>query len=88
MFCVILDFGGMVCEGFYLLSLSISQLSNEVANLNVVGLYEIVGWASSYHTTAQRFWIENVDENVSIVGGDSWLWLGFSPRSLDTPLPS
>ena len=42
MFRVALDFGGMVCESFRLLSLSISQLLNEVANLNVVGLFEIV----------------------------------------------
>ena len=57
MFRVVLDFGGIVCEGFRLLSLSISQLPNKVANLNVVGLFEIVGWAASYHTMAQRFWV-------------------------------
>ena len=55
MFRVVLDLGGMVCKGFCLLSLSISQLSSGVANLNVVGLFEIVGWAASCHTTAQRF---------------------------------
>ena len=52
MFRVVLDFGGMVCKGFCLLSLFISQLPNGVANLNMVGLSEIVGQAASGHTTA------------------------------------
>ena len=56
MFHVALDLGGMVCEGFRLLSLSISLLPSEVDNLNVVGLFEIVVWATSYHITAQRFY--------------------------------
>jgi len=39
MFHVVLDLEGMVCKGFCLLSLSVSQLPNEVANLNVAGLF-------------------------------------------------
>ena len=38
MFRVILDFGGIVCEGFCVLSLSVSQLLSGVANFKVVGL--------------------------------------------------
>ena len=38
MFRVILDFGGIVCEGFCVLSLSVSQLPSGVANFKVVGL--------------------------------------------------
>ena len=61
MFHVALDLGGMVCDGFRLLSLSISLLPSEVANLNVVGLFEIVVWATSYHITAQRFWVGELE---------------------------
>ena len=38
MLCVVLDFGGIVCEGFYVLSLSVSQLPSGVINCKVVGL--------------------------------------------------
>ena len=38
-FRVVLDFGGIVCEGLYVLPLSVSQLPNRVANCNVVGLF-------------------------------------------------
>ena len=38
MFCVVLDFGGIVCEGFYVLSLFVSQLPSGVINCKVVGL--------------------------------------------------
>ena len=38
MFCIVLDFGGIVYEGFCVLSLSFSQLPNEVANCKVMGL--------------------------------------------------
>ena len=37
-FRVVLDFRGIACEGFCLLSLFASQLPSKVANLNVVGL--------------------------------------------------
>ena len=47
MFHVVLDFGGIACKGFYLLSLSVSQLSSGVVNLNVVGLFVILGWTAS-----------------------------------------
>ena len=57
MFRVALDLGGMVCKGFHLLSMSVSRLSNGVANLNVVGFFEIMGWATSCYTMAQRFWV-------------------------------
>ena len=43
MFRVILDFGGIICEGFYVLPLSVSQLPSEVANCKVVGLVCNVG---------------------------------------------
>ena len=33
MFRDVLDFGGIACEGFCVLSLSVSQLPSEVANL-------------------------------------------------------
>ena len=61
MFHVALDLRGMVCEGFRLLSLSISLLPSEVDNLNVVGLFEIVVWATSYHITAKRFWVGELE---------------------------
>ena len=57
MFRVVLNFEGIACEGFYLLPLFVSQLPSEVANLNVVGLFEIVGWAASCCTEAQVFWV-------------------------------
>ena len=38
MFRVVLDFGGIVCKGFYVLSLYVSQLPSGVSNCKVVGL--------------------------------------------------
>ena len=43
MFRVVLDFGSIAFEGFCVLSLFVSQLPSEVANLNVVGLFVILG---------------------------------------------
>ena len=45
MFCVVLDLGGIRLRG--LLSLSAFQLPSGVANLNVVGLLVMLGWAAS-----------------------------------------
>ena len=38
-FRVVLDFGGIVCKGFFVLSLYAPQLPSEVANCKVVGLF-------------------------------------------------
>ena len=27
----------------------------------MVALFEIVGWAASYHTTTERFWVEELE---------------------------
>ena len=61
MFRVVLDFRGITREGFYLLSQSVSQLPSGVANLNVVGLFVILGWTTSYYTEAQVFWIRELE---------------------------
>ena len=55
MFHVVLNFKDIACEGFYLLPLFVSQLPSEVANLNMVGLFEIVGWPASCYTEVQVF---------------------------------
>ena len=47
MFRVVLDLGGICLWG--LLSLSASQLPSGVANLNIVGLFAMLGWAASYY---------------------------------------
>ena len=43
MFRVVLDFGGIACEGFCPLSLSVSQLPNGVADCKVWGCASSVG---------------------------------------------
>ena len=45
MFCIVLDLGGICLRG--LLSLFAFQLPSGVANLNVVGLFVMLGWAAS-----------------------------------------
>ena len=50
MFHVILDFGGITCEGFYVLSLSVSQLPSEVVNLMLWAFFTMLGWVASCGT--------------------------------------
>ena len=45
MFRVVLDFWGICLQGF--MSLFASQLPSEVANLNLMGLFVVLGWAVS-----------------------------------------
>ena len=47
MFRVVFDLGGITCEGFIYHPFFFSQLPNEVTNLNVVGLFYILGWTAS-----------------------------------------
>ena len=48
MFHIILDFGGIVYEGICVLSLIVSQLPSEVANLIWWAFFAMLGWAAFY----------------------------------------
>ena len=54
-FCVVLDFDGIVREGLCVLSLSVSQLPSRVANCNVVGLFCNVRLGCPLQYLAQMF---------------------------------
>ena len=61
MFCVVLDFRGICLQGF--LSLFASQLPSEVANLNLVGLFAMLGWAASCRSRPKYFELGSWDRS-------------------------
>ena len=46
-FRIIVDFGGIVCKGICVLSLFVSQLPSEVANLMWWAFFAMLDWAAS-----------------------------------------